>query len=54
MQYYTTINHFASRGVAVREFRTDNGVDDYLLFVNQITGGVIETEPEGTTLSGVS
>ncbi|MFB6144772.1 MAG: type I restriction-modification enzyme R subunit C-terminal domain-containing protein [Candidatus Nanohaloarchaea archaeon] len=47
------INLGASKGVAVREFPTNNGPADYLLFVNRKAVGVIEAKPEGTTLSGV-
>jgi len=44
----------ASRGVAVREFPLERGRADYTLFVDRKAVGVIEAEPQGTTLSGVA
>jgi len=41
-------------GVAVREFPTESGPADYVLFVRQKAVGVIEAKPAGTTLSGVA
>ncbi len=48
------LNLGASIGVAVREYPTNNGQADYVLFVDRKAVGVIEAKPEGTTLSGVS
>jgi len=48
------LNLSASPGVAVREFPMENGVADYLLFVDRMALGVVEAKPEGTTLSGVA
>ena len=50
-----SINLYASRGVAVREFplKSGHGTADYLLYVNQKAAGVVEAKPEGSTLTGV-
>ena len=48
------INLQANRGVAVREFPTNSGEADYVIFVDKKAVGVIEAKPEGTTLSAVS
>ena len=50
-----SINLYASRGVAVREFplNSGHGTADYLLYVNQQAAGVVEAKPEGSTLTGV-
>ena len=50
-----SINLYASRGVAVREFplNSGHGTADYLLYVNQKAAGVVEAKPEGSTLTGV-
>ena len=50
-----SINLYASRGVAVREFllKSGHGKADYLLYVNQKAAGVVEAKPEGSTLTGV-
>jgi len=48
------LNLGASLGVAVREFPTNNGEADYMLFVARKAVGVIEAKPGGTTLSGVA
>ncbi len=40
------INFSASLGVAVREYQTDVGPADYVLFVDQKAVGVIEAKPE--------
>lgn len=40
------INLFADAGVAVREYPTDEGFPDYVLFVNRTPVGVIEAKPE--------
>ncbi len=49
------INLYASRGVAVREFRLlpGHGNADYLLFVDGKAVGVIEAKKVGETLAGV-
>ncbi|GAB4044111.1 type I restriction endonuclease subunit R [Spirosoma litoris] len=47
------LNFSASPGVAVREYPTDSGPADYLLFVDRKPVGVIEAKPEGTILSPV-
>ncbi len=54
LQDYKALNLGAARGVAIREFPTDNGPVDYMLFVERKPVGVVEAKPEGTTLSGVS
>lgn len=43
----------ASLGVAVREFQTQSGPCDYLLFIDGKAAGVIEAKAAGHTLSGV-
>jgi len=48
------LNLNASSGVAVREFPLQNGIADYLLFIDKKAVGVIEAKPQGTTLSGVA
>lgn len=40
-------------GVAVREFQTDQGPADYILFIDGEPAGVIEAKPAGTILSPV-
>jgi type I restriction enzyme, R subunit len=47
------INLSASKGIAVREYQTDVGPADYLLFVNQKPVGIIEAkrEEEGVRLT---
>ena len=49
------LNLFAAQGVACREvtMRSGHGRADYLLYVDQRVVGVIEANPQGTTLSGV-
>ena len=47
------LNLYASRGVAVREFRLVSGPVDYLLLVDRRAVGVIEAKREGTTLTEV-
>ena len=44
----------AGLGVAVREFPTESGPADYLLFVDRFAVGVVEAKPVGTTLLGVA
>ncbi len=50
-----SINLYAGRGVAVREFflKSGHGKADYLLYVNQKAAGVVEAKSEGSTLTGV-
>ncbi len=48
------LNLRAAQGVAVREFPTNVGPVDYLLFVDRKAVGVLEAKPEGTTLGGVA
>ena len=50
-----SLNVYASKGVAVREFplKSGHGHADYLLYVNQRAAGVVEAKPEGFTLTGV-
>jgi type I restriction enzyme, R subunit len=47
------MNLAASLGVAIREFQTDAGPCDYLLFVNKKPVGVIEAKKKGVILTGV-
>lgn len=47
------MNLAAGLGVAVREFITDAGPCDYLLFVDKKPVGVLEAKKEGTVLTGV-
>src|SRR3972149_543882 len=54
VQDRAAMNLYAGRGVAVREFPTDTGPADYLLFADRRAVGVIEAKPEGATLSGVA
>ncbi len=54
IQDFRNLNLGASLGVAVREFPTNTGPADYILFVNRKAVGVIEAKPIGTTLSGVA
>ena len=44
----------AARGIALREVPLESGRCDYLLLVDRVPLGVIETKKEGTTLSTVS
>lgn len=53
IQDMQTLNPGASRGVAVREYPTDAGEADYVLFVEGKPCGVIEAKREGTILSPV-
>ena len=47
------INLGASMGVAVREYPTDTGPADYVLFVNREPVGIIEAKPDNTILTFV-
>ena len=46
VQDKTAINFNAGPGIAVREYQTDVGPADYVLFVGQNAVGVIEAKPE--------
>lgn len=46
-------NPSAGLGIAVREYPTESGAADYILFINRKPVGVIEAKKEGLTLSGV-
>jgi type I restriction enzyme R subunit len=54
LQDYKKLNLGVCLGVAVREYPTESGPTDYLLFVDRKPVGVIEAKPTGTTLSGVA
>jgi len=54
VQDWKDFNLGASTGVVIREFPTDRGPADYIMFVNRKAVGVIEAKPVGTTLSGVA
>ena len=47
------LNLGAGRGVAVREYPTDTGPADYLLFIDRTPVGVIEAKPDNTILTFV-
>ena len=47
------LNLGASPGVAVREFQTESGPADYVLFVGRQAVGVVEAKAEGITLHGI-
>ena len=60
-QYFSThatpnllIVETAGQGQAVREYSTDTGPADYVLFVDGRPVGVIEAKKEGTLLAGVA
>lgn len=53
IQNYRQIDLSASLGIAVREYPTDSGEADYLLFVDSKPVGVIEAKKEGTILTTV-
>ena len=54
VQDVSQLNLGVSQGVAVREYPTNSGPADYILFVDRKAVGVVEAKPVGTTLSGVS
>ena len=54
IQDMANFNRNAGEGVAVREFPTQSGPCDYLLFVGGKACGVIEAKKSGVTLSGVA
>jgi type I restriction enzyme R subunit len=47
------LNLAAGTGVAIREFKTDAGFADYLLYVDRSPVGVIEAKKAGVALTGV-
>ncbi|MFN8261816.1 MAG: hypothetical protein U0X41_12835 [Chitinophagales bacterium] len=55
IQHKTKINLSAGLGIAVREYQTDIGPADYVLFVDRKPVGIIEAkrEDEGVRLSVV-
>ena len=53
VQDYKSINLSSSLGIAVREYPTESGSADYILFVERIPIGVIEAKREGVTLSAI-
>src|SRR5580698_4141313 len=46
VQHRTAINFGAGPGIAIREYQTDVGPADYLLFVDKSPVGVIEAKKE--------
>jgi type I restriction enzyme, R subunit len=55
IQDVSSVNLFAARGVAVREFplKLGHGEADYLLFLDGQAVGAVEAKKEGDTLTGV-
>lgn len=53
VQDYKSINPSAGLGIAVREYPTESGSADYVLFIDRKPLGVIEAKKEGHTLSQV-
>ncbi|GAA4451400.1 type I restriction-modification enzyme R subunit C-terminal domain-containing protein [Nibrella saemangeumensis] len=53
VQSLKQLNLAAGPGVAVREYPTDSGPADYVLFVDRRPVGIIEAKPEGTVLTPV-
>jgi type I restriction enzyme, R subunit len=51
VQDYRKLDLSASRGVAVREFPTDTGPADYMLFVDRQPVGVLEAKEDGSILT---
>ena len=51
VQNVEQLNLSASRGLAVRELRSQDGPADYILFVDGKALGVVEAKKEGTTLA---
>ena len=47
VQDYKSINPSAGLGIAVREYPTESGSADYILFIDRIPVGVIEAKKEG-------
>ena len=48
LQDMTEFNRLAAIGVAVREFQTNSGPVDYMLFINGKPAGVVEAKAENT------
>jgi type I restriction enzyme R subunit len=46
VQTMKTLNWSAGQGIAVREYQTDTGPADYVLFVDRKAVGVIEAKPK--------
>ena len=46
VQDKNAINFNAGRGIAIREYQTDTGPADYVLFVDKVPVGVIEAKPD--------
>ena len=46
VQAKSALNFAAAPGIAVREYQTDQGPADYVLFVNKQAVGVIEAKPQ--------
>jgi type I restriction enzyme R subunit len=53
LQHRAEVNLSAGVGIAVREFPTDSGPVDYLLYVAGRVAGAVEAKKEGWTLTGV-
>ena len=53
VQDYKSINPSAGLGIAVREYPTESGSADYILFIDRNPIGVIEAKRQGHTLSQV-
>ncbi|TNF29764.1 MAG: DEAD/DEAH box helicase [Deltaproteobacteria bacterium] len=47
------MNVAAKLGVAIREFKTDAGFADYLLYVDRKPAGIIEAKKKGVVLTGI-
>lgn len=53
IQDYKKFNLDEHIGVAVREFPTNNGLADYMLFIDSVPVGIIEAKKEGKLLTSV-
>jgi type I restriction enzyme R subunit len=53
VQDYKAFNPGEGLGIAVREYPTDTGPADYVLFIERKPVGVIEAKPAGTILTPV-
>ncbi len=53
VQDFRQLNLGVAQGVAVREYPTDTGPADYVLFLNRDAVGVIEAKPDNTILTFV-
>ena len=54
LQSRNEFDRTAALGVAVREFATESGPCDYVLFINGKAAGVIKAKPADVTLGGVT